>query len=52
MKKILTIMSVVLSLLSFNVTAGKMSEGDYVVIILDCFQCSVCVFLPLIVFSN
>jgi hypothetical protein len=30
MKKILTIMGVVVSLLSFNVTAGKMSEGDYV----------------------
>jgi hypothetical protein len=29
-KLILTIMGVVLSLLSFNVTAGKMSEGDYV----------------------
>jgi hypothetical protein len=30
MKKILTIMGIVVSLLSFNVTAGKMSEGDYV----------------------
>jgi hypothetical protein len=29
-KLILTIMGVVSILLSFNVTAGKMSEGDYV----------------------